>query len=270
MTSADPLPPGAPAGPAVPHVSSGPAKRPWLLLVPGLLCDATVWAPQVQALSTSHRCVVAEHGQANRLDEMARQALACVPGDEPFDLAGHSMGGRCALEIMRQAPQRVRRLALLDTGYQPCPPGPAGEAEARQRLDLLALARSQGMRAMGQQWLPGMLHPDQLGTALMAALLAMVERASPDRFEAQIQALLHRPDASALLVQVQVPTLVLCGRQDGWSPLARHQDMARLLPAAHLHVVEHCGHMSTLEQPQAVTAALQRWLAMDTVAAAGR
>lgn len=260
MTSADPSPPGVPADLAAPDAPSGPATRPWLLLVPGLLCDATVWAPQVQALSARHRCVVADHGQANRLDEMARQALACVPGDEPFDLAGHSMGGRCALEVLRLAPQRVRRLALLDTGYQPCPPGPAGEAEARQRLDLLALARRDGMQALGRRWLPGMLHPDQLGTPLMATLLAMVERASPDRFEAQIQALLHRPDATAQLAQVRVPTLVLCGQQDSWSPPERHADMARRVPGADLVLVPHCGHMSTLEQPQAVTAALQRWL----------
>lgn len=236
------------------------ASKPWLLLIPGLLCDAEVWAEQVHALSGLRRCVVAEHGLADSIEAMARQALGLLPEGVPFDVAGHSMGGRCALELLRHVPQRVARLALLDTGFQPRPDDEAGEAERRQRLALLELARSRGMRAMGQAWLPGMLHPAQHDSPLADRILAMIERSSPAQFEAQVHALLNRPDAGTVLARVQVPTLLLCGREDRWSPLARHEEMAHRIPGAVLTVVERCGHMSPMEQPQAVAEALRTWL----------
>lgn len=235
--------------------------RPWLLLIPGLLCDETVWAPQVRALSATHRCVVAPHGLADSIERMAAQALALLPSEVSFDVAGHSMGGRCALELVRQVPARVRRLALLDTGFQARPDGAAGEAEAGQRQALLTLAREQGMRAMGRVWARGMVHPDRLDSPLFEAILDMIERASVDQFAAQIRALLGRPDAQSLLPAIAAPTLLLCGREDTWSPLARHEDMARRMPHATLAVLEHCGHMSTLEQADAVTEAMRLWLA---------
>jgi pimeloyl-ACP methyl ester carboxylesterase len=235
-------------------------SRDDVVFLPGLLCDRAVWEPQVTALSGRRDCVVVDYGDADSLTKMAKSALASVP--ERFSLAGHSMGGRVALEMVRIAPQRVARLALLDTGYQARPAGEAGEAEAAKRYRLLDIALSQGMRVMGREWLQGMIHPARLqDRALIESILAMVERGTPGIFAAQIRALLSRPAADAVLRTLHCPTLVICGREDGWSPLARHVEMAALIPGARLAVIEDSGHMVTLERPQAVNAALEGWLA---------
>jgi pimeloyl-ACP methyl ester carboxylesterase len=164
------------------------------------------------------------------------------------------------LEVLRRAPQRLQGLALLDTGCHPRAAGEAGETEARKRLDLVELARREGMRAMGERWAPGMLHPARLGGPVHDAVLDMVQDQSVGTFAAQQQALIHRPDATALLAGVRCPSLLLCGREDAWSPLSQHQAMAERLPGARLVAVPDCGHMSTLEQPEAVAQALVDWL----------
>jgi len=231
--------------------------RPTLMLLPGLVCDAAVWAPQVAALPA--QCVVPAWGLRDSLTAMAQQVLSEAP-TERFCLAGHSMGGRVALEVMRLAPQRVERLALLDTGTQPLAAGEAGAKERAGRMALLQIAQEQGMRAMGRQWARPMVHPSQLDTPLFEAILDMIERSSPEQFAAQINALLRRPDAAALLPGIQCPTLVLCGREDGWSTPAQHQAMHAAIPNSTLSIMEHCGHMCTIEQPRAVTEALAVWL----------
>lgn len=231
-----------------------------LLLVPGLMCDAAVWEPVIAGLGDAADCRVPDHGSALDLPTMARQVLAAAP--PRFALAGHSMGARVALEVLRAAPARVTRLALLDTGVTPRPPGAAGADEARKRHALLAVARVHGVRAMAREWVRGMVHPDRLGdAALIESIVAMFERHSADVFEAQIGALLERPDASGVLAGVAVPTLVLCGRQDTWAPLAQHEAMRALAPGAVLEVIDDAGHMAPMEQPAAVAAALRRWLA---------
>lgn len=234
--------------------------QPLVLLLPGLLCDEAVWAGQRAALPEC-RCVVPDYGSLDSIGAMADRVLADAPA-ERFALAGHSMGGRVALEIVRRAPQRVERLALLDTGLDPIASGAAGDAERAGRLALLERARRDGMRAMGREWARGMVHPDRVDGALFEHILAMIERKTPAIFEAQISALLGRPDARALLPAVRCDTLLLCGRQDAWSPLARHEQMLALRPASQLVVVEDCGHMSPMEQPQAVATALRRWLGL--------
>lgn len=234
--------------------------RPLLLLIPGLLCDHAAWGGQVRALGAAVRCRVVDLGDRAAIPEMARHVLA-EAGSEPFAIAGHSMGGRVALEVVRMAPDRVRGLALLDTGYQPRAAGDAGEQERRQRHALLEIARSQGLRAMGQQWARGMVHPGRLATPVFEEILAMIERSTPERFEAQVRALLDRPDATAVLGAIRCPTLLVCGREDTWSPLARHEEMQRAIAGSVLEVIEDSGHMSPMEQPQAVSAALAAWLA---------
>lgn len=230
-----------------------------LLLLPGLMCDAAVRAPQVPVLSGHARCVVPDWGPLDSLTTMAEHVLAMAP-TPTFALAGHSMGGRVALEVMRLAPARVQRLALLDTGTQPLSAGESGEKERAGRLALLALAHTEGMRTMGRQWLRGMVHPDVLGTALFESVLDMLERSSPAQFAAQINALLTRPDAAAVLPTITCPTLVLCGRQDYWSPPEQHAQIANGIAGATLHVIEHCGHMPTVEQPAELNRALVAWL----------
>jgi pimeloyl-ACP methyl ester carboxylesterase len=231
-----------------------------LVLVPGLLCDATVWRPQAAALSDAASVQIAELIECDSLGAMAEAIIQPLP--ERFALAGHSMGGRVALEILRRVPHRVERLALLDTGYEPLPQGEAGEREAASRQRMVAKARELGMRAMGFAWLQGMLHPRRLSdSAMVAAILDMIERRTPEYYAGQTRAMLSRPDATALLADIACPTLVLCGREDGWSPLERHHRLAARIPGSMLTIIEDCGHMSTLEQPDAVTSALRSWLA---------
>ena len=230
-----------------------------LLLLPGLVCDRAIWAPVLPALEVHAQCSVADYGLISSLPDMARHVLASAP--PRFALAGHSMGGRVALEMLRQAPERVECVALLDTGYQARVPGAPGEAEKAQRYALLDLARREGMRAMGQKWLTGMVTPARLADEpLVEAIAAMVARHSADIFAAQIEALLNRPDATDVLRSIACPTLIACGRQDAWSPFARHQDMARLVNGATLAAFEDCGHMAPMEGPDTVAAALVAWL----------
>lgn len=227
--------------------------------MPGLLCDEGVWSDQSRALGAD-RCLVPSFDGLSSLGAMAERVLAQAPAG-PFLLVGHSLGARVAFEVVRRAPERVARLALFDTGVAPLPPGAAGAAERAARHALLAIARSEGMRAMGSQWARGMVHPAHVDTPVFAAILAMIERRTPDTFAGQIEALLARPDASAVLASVVCPMLIACGRQDAWTPLARHEAMHALAPHARLAVVEDSGHMTTMEQPDAVSRLLVEWAA---------
>jgi pimeloyl-ACP methyl ester carboxylesterase len=230
-----------------------------LVLVPGLLCDDAVWQPQLAALGTQREIQVPQHGLADSLGAMADAILARAPAR--FALAGHSMGGRVALEVLARAPGRVTRLALLDTGYEGLPAGEVGERERAGRLRLLAIARRDGMRVMAADWASGMVHPARRNeAALMDPILDMLARATPEVFDAQIRALLARPERAALLAQIRVPTLVLCGHEDSWSPVERHRAMARQIAGSVLVDVPDCGHMCTMERPAAIAAALAAWL----------
>jgi len=230
-----------------------------LVLLPGFLCDRTVWEEQIAALSGVAACTCAEYGRLDSLAAMAQSVLRAAP--ERFAMAGHSMGGRIALEVFRQAPSRVTRIALFNTGARARPAGPAGAEEEHKRRALLAVARSEGMRAMALQWIPGMVAPDRLADGpLVEAIARMFERKTPDIFEAQMNALLGRPDATGLLGQIRCPALLLSGREDSWSGPAAHQEMAASMPNSRLVVVPECGHMSTMEQPAAVAAAMHAWL----------
>lgn len=232
-----------------------------LLLLPGLLCDHAVWAGQVAQLQDVAQCFMADYDDCDSIEAMARKALDLSPAG-PLAVAGHSMGGRVALEIARQAPQRVERIALLDTGTEPIAPGEAGERERMGRYTLLETAQRDGMRDMGMKWAQGMVHPAHLGTAVFEDILSMIERKSPDIFERQIRALLERPDASDTFRALRCPTLLLCGRQDAWSPLARHELMHKVLPTARLAVIEDAGHMAPMEQPGAVAQSMRQWLSL--------
>jgi pimeloyl-ACP methyl ester carboxylesterase len=230
-----------------------------LVLVPGLMCDDAVWLHQIATLGAGRLVQIADHGLSDSLGAMAERILDRAP--PRFALAGHSMGGRVALEVVARAPERVSRLALLDTGYEPLAPGVAGEREQAGRYRLLAIAQRDGMLAMGRDWARGMVHPARLADAtLMDAIHSMIARATAAQFDAQIRALLARPDRTSLLSELRLPALVLCGHDDGWSPLARHQEMARRITGSHLVDVPDCGHMSTMEKPEAITVALLAWL----------
>jgi len=234
-------------------------SRPPLILVPGLMCDDAVWEHQAHELRAFADVRIPDHGSLDSLTAMADAILDRAP--ERFALAGHSMGGRVAFQVFQRAPERMIGIALLDTACTPRPAGVEGEQEAAERYRLLEKARKEGMRAMGAQWVQRMVHPDRLSdTSLINAILDMIARKTPDIFAGQIRALLDRPDARGLLSQMQIPALVLCGREDAWSGLEHHKEMAAMIPHSRLVVIENCGHMSTMERPAEVTAAMRDWL----------
>jgi pimeloyl-ACP methyl ester carboxylesterase len=233
--------------------------KPTLVLLPGLVCDAAVWAPQIQTLAARIDCHVVDYGLLDSIGAMAQHVLDTAPA-ATFALAGHSMGGRVALEVVRRAPARVHHLALLDTGTHALTEGEAGRKERAGRMGLLHIAERQGMRAMAAQWAKPMVHPSRHSTPLFDLVLDTLERSSPEQYAAQINALLHRPDAAPVLPTIGCPTLVLTGREDLWSPPEQHERMAAAITGAQLCIVEQCGHMSTLEQPDMVNAAFARWL----------
>jgi len=237
-----------------------------LVLVPGLMCDGATWTPLLPTLQASGRVgsiVLIDHGHCDSLNAMAEQLLATAP--PRFALAGHSMGGRVALEVCRLAPDRVSHLAVLDSGHAPLADGEPGRQEALKRQVLLDLARSKGVRAMAAQWVQGMVHPGRLGDRpLIDAILDMFERKSADDFERQIRALLGRPDGATVLRSLRMPTLILTGRQDSWANVEQHRAMHALAApeaAAVLEVIEDSGHMVPMERPAELTQALLRWLA---------
>ena len=230
-----------------------------LLLVPGLMCDHAVWEPLLPLLSMQRACTVVDHGSADSLEQMARQMLDSAPPQ--MLLAGHSMGARVVLEALRQAPERICGVALLDTGFMPKASGDLGEEESRKRFALLQVAREQGVGVMAREWVKGMVHPARLqDDELIERIILMFERKTADIFECQIQSLLGRPDGSDVLRSITVPTLLMCGRQDTWSPVTQHQAMQALATAAELDVIEDAGHMAPMEQPDAVAQSLERWM----------
>jgi len=221
-----------------------------ILLLPGLLCDGSMWQIQRAALNKIATTLVADFSPHDDITQMAESVLGMADG--PIVAIGHSMGGRVALEVARMAPSRVAGLGLLDTGIHP---RSAGEAARRQAM--IDLAYQSGMAALADVWLPPMVDPRRANDpALLGPLREMVRRATPDQHIRQIKALLNRPDARIDLPRITCPTLVMVGRQDQWSPLSQHEEIAGLIPNSRLIVIEDCGHMSLSEQPEATTAIL--------------
>lgn len=227
-----------------------------LLLLPGLLCDAALWRPQSTALADLVVPIVCDLTRHDSLSAMAASVLAEAP--EYFSLAGLSMGGYVAQEIMRQAPQRVLRLALLDTSSRP----DTDEQRARRR-GLIELAGRGEFKGVTPRLLPLLIHPDRLADPpLVDIVLGMAERVGKDAFLRQQSAIMGRPDGRPDLPRIACPTLVLCGREDALTPPALHEEIAAAIPGARLEIIEKCGHLSTLEAPDQVNAAFREWLAM--------
>ena len=223
------------------------------------MCDAAVWAAQRSALERqSFGVVIAADPLGSPLAVLGRDILDRHAG--PLLVAGHSKGGRVALEVARHAGDRLRGLALLDTGYRARDAGIAGSEERESRMRLVAMAFAAGMRAAGTAWVQGMVHPARLTDGrLIQDIVNMFARHSPEQFAAQQRALLERPDAADVLTSVRCPTLILCGAQDRWSPPAQHAEMAGMISGATLVQIPDCGHMSTMERPDQVSGALLQW-----------
>ena len=230
-----------------------------LVLVPGLMSDVSLWQPQIDALQSHIQVIVMDHGELDSLSAMATNALQQAPAK--FALAGHSMGGRVALEVMQQARGRVTHLALIDTACRGIASPEALAKERDTRFGFLKIAHEQGLDRMARLWVQTMVHPDRLNDeALINTIASMFARQSLAKYQAQINALLNRTDLSAVLKTIVCPTLVLCGRQDASTPVAVHEAMHTDLSNSRLAIIEHCGHMSALEQPQAVSLSMQQWL----------
>ena len=188
--------------------------------------------------------------------EVARDVLADAPF-ESFALAGLSMGGYISLEIMRQAPQRVRKLALLDTAARGDTP-----EQTERRHAFIELANRGKFLGITETLMPLLVHPSRLAdTALTDAIKLMAKNVGKDAFLRQQRAIMSRADSRPLLATIRCPALVLCGRQDQLTPLDRHEEMAAGIKGAKLDVLEECGHMSTMEKPDQVNRALRHWLA---------
>jgi pimeloyl-ACP methyl ester carboxylesterase len=224
-----------------------------------MLCDDAVWAPLAQALGAEVDLVFAHYGEARGIEAMARAVLAQAPAR--FALAGHSMGGRIAMEVARISPERLTRLSLLSADHLPKPGGEAGEAETRARYGLLHIARTEGMAAVADRLLPTLIPKDRLGeAALTGPLKAMISRQTPDILERQIELSEQRVGQSDVLAGLAIPLLLICGDQDGFGRAPFQAEMAALAPDAVSILVEHCGHMVTLEAPATVNAAIRQWL----------
>ncbi|RZA35349.1 MAG: alpha/beta fold hydrolase [Lysobacteraceae bacterium] len=227
-----------------------------LMLLCGLLCDEVVWEAQAEALRGDYDVRILKFVEQDSMEAMAAHVLRNAP--PTFALAGHSMGGRVALEVLRRAAPRVERVALLDTGFEA-----AAADEAGRRAVLVDQALEEGIDSVAAAWGLPMLAPrHREDPALVQAVFDMVGRMSGAIYAAQTRALLARPDATGVLKGIACPTLVLCGMEDGWSPPERHRQMAELAPRAVLRLIDDCGHMSMMEQPDAVLAALREWLAL--------
>lgn len=225
-----------------------------LVLLPGLLNDHRLWNHQIAAVAPLAESTVADLTQDDSLAAMAERVLAAAP--ERFALAGLSMGGYVALEIMRRAPARVERLALLDTTARPDSP-----EQSQRRKDAVALARAGGFEKIMPTMLPLLVHPDHLALERVGGVAKDMARAvGAEAFARQQNAIMHRPDSRPGLPRIACPTLVLVGDEDAATPPDRAEEMADLIPGARLELVERCGHLSALEQPEAVSAALWRWL----------
>lgn len=226
-----------------------------LLLVPGLLCDALLWQHQIAGLANDADCWIADHTRSETMSAIAADILAACPF-EKFALAGLSMGGYIALELHRQAPSRVTRLALLDTAAR------ADTDEQRiKRQGFIDLADRGRFMGVTDQLLPLLVHRDRLAdAALVATVKTMARNVGKAAFVRQERAIMSRIDSRAHLGAVRVPTLVLCGKEDALTPIDRHEEIASMIPGARLEIVERCGHLSTLEQPDTVNDALRRWL----------
>jgi pimeloyl-ACP methyl ester carboxylesterase len=225
-----------------------------LVLIPGLACTERLFEPQISALSGSRNIIVADHTKDDSIAAIAGRLLDNAP--ERFSLAGLSMGGYVAMEVMRQAPERVQRLALLDTTARPDTP------EASQdRERLIALAQAGRYEDVCPKAWPRLVHPDRLSDkALQEVVFGMMRDTGAEAFVRQQRAIMGRVDSRPLLPGIEIPTLILVGDQDAITPPGVAREMAEMIEWASLVVIPESGHSSSLEQPELVIQGMRLWL----------
>jgi len=225
-----------------------------LVLIPGMMCDARLFAPQIGAFSGNRTIISAPISAYDNVEALAADILANTP--DRFALAGLSMGGIVAMEILRQAPERIERIALLDTN-------PLAELEEvkSKRLPQMALVEAGELaHVMRDEMKPNYLSDGPNRQEHLDLCMQMAIDLGAQVFVNQSRALMERPDQTETLSSANIPALVLCGIDDALCPVSRHEFMAEILPNAQLEIIEGAGHLPTIEQPELTNAALKRWL----------
>ena len=225
-----------------------------LVFLPGMMCDARLFGPQIAELSAEYSVMVAPVTRGERIEEIASGLLDELP--QRFALAGLSMGGIVAMEILRRAPDRITRLALMDTNPLAETPPVAAAREPQ-----IVKVRAGRMRdVMRDEMKLNYLAPGPYRNEILDLVMDMAEALGPDVFVRQSRALQRRRDQQGTLRKCRVPTLILCGAHDALCPVKRHTFMAELIHGAELRVLEHAGHLPTLEAPAETTQALRDWI----------
>lgn len=225
-----------------------------LLMLNGLLCDAALWRHQVRDLSGIVTCHPADTTGHDSVAALARDVLAKAPAQ--FALVALSMGGYVALEIMRQAPERVLRLCLVNTQARP----DTDEQRERRRL-LIGMSRAGQFKGVTPRLLPMLIHPDRMQDVdLVDTITAMAERVGRDAFQRQQTAIMNRIDSRPSLKAIRCPVQIISGAQDTLTPPDVMRELAEGIPHARFDVLEHCGHLSPLERPDEVTRIIRAWL----------
>lgn len=225
-----------------------------VVFLPGMMCDARLFSHQFLALNSDHAVMVAPLTGASTIGALAARVLDAAP--KRFALAGLSMGGIVAMEMMGRAPDRISRLALMDTN----PLAETPQVAAAREPHIVGVQSGRLEEIMRDEMKPRYLAPGPGRVEVMNVVMEMARHLGPSTFVAQSRALQRRPDQQKVLRGIKVPTLVLCGEHDELCPVKRHEFMAELIPGAELKIIEGAGHLPTLEQPDATTDALRRWL----------
>lgn len=225
-----------------------------VVLLPGMLCDDILFEHQVEHLSEVARVSVGDLTRNDSIEGMARTVLKEAP--DRFALAGLSMGGIVAFEVMRQASERVTRLALLDTNARP-----PNEQQLEGWKEFARMVGEDRFLEVVEEYLrPVYFHPDREDPGLGKKARRMADNVGEEAFLRQLSAQAQRPDSRESLRNIRCPTVVMAGRDDALCSVAMHEEVASALPKADLVLIEQCGHLSSIEQPQAVTAVLRYWL----------
>jgi pimeloyl-ACP methyl ester carboxylesterase len=226
-----------------------------LILVPGLLCTDELWRDQIQALDDLADMTVPRHDEQCSVEEIATEILKTAP--ETFSLAGLSMGGYIALEIVLRAPERVERLALMDTRADADSP-----KYKKRRQDFIRLVeRGTTFKGVTESLLPMLIHPDRFqDTDLTSRIYKMAQDIGREGFIRQETAIMNRKDRNSELGNIKCPTLVLSGNEDALIPAPHQQEMASKIADAEFHIIDHCGHLPTMERPMETNTLMREWL----------
>ena len=226
-----------------------------LVLLPGMMCDARLFTPQIEAISSDRAVMTAPIHGHDRIEALAADVLEWAP--PRFALAGLSMGGIVAMEVLRQAPDRIDRIALLDTN----PRAEDQSVQASRKPQIEKVLAGGLWDVMRNELKPNYLTDGLNRGAILDLCMHMADALGPQAFVRQSLALMHRPDQTKTLAVAKLPALVLCGRDDALCPVHRHETMHELLAGSSLTILDGAGHLPTLEQPEATTCALRGWLA---------